>query len=224
MTPKFSMIHNRVALKRHKSPETIGRIFVPKTSREPLLFGEVVAAGPGRQDPCKLCKRKGCDDCGGLGWKRNPITDLAVGDVVVFQLYSEEAIPLPDPENPDGDEFLMVFDWSCVAKVNASKTTKTTLTPREDRIVVKRDAPAAMAGSLLIPDEYREARQREEGAWGTVLSVGPDVEDSSIRPTARVLLPKHGGTTVKVDGEELVIHSVGEGGDVLAVIDGEERA
>ena len=91
------------------------------------------------------------------------------------------------------------------------------LNPIHDRIVVKRIKPEEVSrGGILLPDP-------EKPDQGEVVAVGPGkrAEDGTLEPMSvkvgdRILLGKYGGTTVKVDGEELLVMREE---DVFAVID-----
>ena len=72
----------------------------------------------------------------------------------------------------------------------------TDLKPLGARILVERgEAKKETASGILIPDNSTEKPQD-----GVVIAVGPEVKD--LRPGARVLLPKYGGTTIEEEGVE----------------------
>lgn len=78
--------------------------------------------------------------------------------------------------------------------------------PLHDRIIVKRIKPEEVTqGGILLPDPEKPDR-------GKVVAVGPGkrletgaVEPLSVRVGDLVILGKYSGTTVKVDGEELLV-------------------
>lgn len=80
------------------------------------------------------------------------------------------------------------------------------LQPVHDRVIVKRIKPEEVSrGGILLPDP-------EKPDQGEVLAVGPGKrqDDGSITPLDvkvgdTVILGKYSGTTVKVDGEELLV-------------------
>jgi chaperonin GroES len=96
-------------------------------------------------------------------------------------------------------------------------TTKTTIKPLEDRILVRpEDQEETTVSGLVIPDTAKEKPQE-----GTVLAVGPgkrsdtgDLIPVDVKEGDRVIYSKYGGTEIKVDGEELLILSAR---DVLAI-------
>lgn len=65
-----------------------------------------------------------------------------------------------------------------------------------DVVIVKRDMPAQMAGSLHIPETAQDFRS----PFGTVLAVGPKVRER-IRVGDRVGLTQLGGREQRIDGE-----------------------
>ena len=85
--------------------------------------------------------------------------------------------------------------------------------PLHDRVVVKRlEEEAKTAGGILLPDNATEKPSR-----GEVLAAGPGkvLDSGDIRPMGvkvgdKVVFGQYGGTTVKVDGEELLILSENE--------------
>lgn len=91
--------------------------------------------------------------------------------------------------------------------------------PLHDRVVVKRVEEDRMsAGGIVIPDSATEKPDR-----GEVIAVGAGkaTDSGDIRPMAlkkgdTVLFGKYSGTTVKIDGNELLIMSED---DVIAIID-----
>jgi chaperonin GroES len=93
----------------------------------------------------------------------------------------------------------------------------TTITPLEDRVVVKPlEAETTTASGLVIPDTAKEKPQE-----GEVIAVGPGRFEEGQRlpldvsPGDIVLYSKYGGTEVKYGGEEFLILSAR---DLLAKI------
>jgi chaperonin GroES len=80
--------------------------------------------------------------------------------------------------------------------------------PLHDRVVVKRlEEERKSAGGIVIPDNAAEKPDQ-----GEVLAVGNGkvLEDGKTRPLDvkvgdRILFCKYSGTTVKVDGDELLV-------------------
>jgi len=97
-------------------------------------------------------------------------------------------------------------------------STKTTITPLEDRILVRpEEGEETTASGIVIPDTAKEKPQE-----GTVLAVGPgkrsdtgDLIPMDVKVGDKVVYSKYGGTEIKVDGEELLILSAR---DVLATL------
>lgn len=92
--------------------------------------------------------------------------------------------------------------------------------PLHDRVVVRRlEEEALSAGGIVLPDSAAE-----KPSQGEVLSVGPGkpLDDGSIRAPDlkagdKVLFGQYGGSTVKIDGEELLILTESE---IFGVIEG----
>lgn len=90
--------------------------------------------------------------------------------------------------------------------------------PLHDRVLVRRvEEERKSPGGIVIPDNAAEKPDQ-----GKVLSVGSGkvADDGSVRPLAvkagdRVLFGKYSGTTIKVDGEELLVMRED---DIMAVI------
>ncbi len=83
--------------------------------------------------------------------------------------------------------------------------------PLGDRVLVKMvEAEERTAGGLYIPQTAQEKTQQ-----GVVVAVGDD-EAIKVKPKDKVLYDKYAGSTIKVDGEELLILKIG---DVLAVLE-----
>jgi chaperonin GroES len=80
--------------------------------------------------------------------------------------------------------------------------------PLHDRIVVRRlEEPTTTAGGIVLPDSAAE-----KPSQGEVLAVGPgkslengDIRAIGVKVGDKVLFGQYGGSTVKIDGEELLI-------------------
>ena len=91
--------------------------------------------------------------------------------------------------------------------------------PLNDRLLVKRlEEEEKTAGGIIIPDSAKE-----KPAEGEVVAVGPGkVNDKGERLALqvqvgdRVLFSKHGGTDVKLDGQDFLIMRED---DILGVIE-----
>ena len=96
--------------------------------------------------------------------------------------------------------------------------SKTTITPSEDRVVIRpTDEAETMRGWLYIPDTAKE-----KPTQGEIIAVGPGRvnDDGKNIPTGfkvgdTVIYGKYSGTEVTVDGENLLILRES---DVLAVL------
>jgi len=85
--------------------------------------------------------------------------------------------------------------------------------PLHDRVVVKRlEEETKTAGGIVLPDSAAEKPSR-----GEVLAVGPgktldngEVRALDVKVGDKVVFGQYGGSTVKVDGEELLILSENE--------------
>jgi chaperonin GroES len=85
--------------------------------------------------------------------------------------------------------------------------------PLQDRVVVRRtEEETKTAGGIVLPGSAAE-----KPSQGEVLAVGPGkkLENGSIQPVDlkagdKVLFGQYSGSTVKIDGEELLIMSEGE--------------
>jgi len=85
--------------------------------------------------------------------------------------------------------------------------------PLHDRVVVRRmEEETKTAGGIVLPDSAAEKPSR-----GEVLAVGSGkvLDNGEVRPLAvkvgdKVIFGQYGGSTVKVDGEELLILSESE--------------
>jgi chaperonin GroES len=82
--------------------------------------------------------------------------------------------------------------------------------PLHDRVVVRRlEEETKTAGGIVLPDSAAE-----KPSQGEVLAVGPgkaldngDVRAPDVKKGDKVLFGQYAGSTVKVDGEELLILS-----------------
>jgi chaperonin GroES len=80
--------------------------------------------------------------------------------------------------------------------------------PLHDRVVVRRlEEETKTAGGIVLPDSATEKPSR-----GEVLAVGPgkvmdngEVRACTVKKGDKVLFGQYGGSTVKIDGEELLI-------------------
>ena len=98
-----------------------------------------------------------------------------------------------------------------------AQTTKTTLRPLHDHVMIKRIDADTQKGRIVIPDSAKEKPQE-----GQVIAVGPgkfndDGKKSPLDVKAgdRVLFGKYSGSEVEVGGEEYVILKEA---DVLGVL------
>ena len=92
--------------------------------------------------------------------------------------------------------------------------------PLHDRVVVKRmEEERTSAGGIVIPDSATEKPDKGEIVAcgnGKILENG-DVRALDVKVGDQVLFGKYAGTTVKVDGEELLVMRED---DIVAVIEG----
>jgi len=80
--------------------------------------------------------------------------------------------------------------------------------PLHDRVVVRRlEEESTTAGGIVLPDSAAEKPSR-----GEILAVGSGkiLDNGDVRPLAvkvgdKVIFGQYGGSTVKIDGEELLI-------------------
>jgi chaperonin GroES len=80
--------------------------------------------------------------------------------------------------------------------------------PLHDRVVVRRtEEETRTAGGIVLPDSAAEKPSR-----GEVLAIGPgkllengDVRRLDVKVGDKVIFGQYGGSTVKIDGEELLI-------------------
>ena len=85
--------------------------------------------------------------------------------------------------------------------------------PLHDRVVVRRlEEETKTAGGIVLPDSATEKPSR-----GEVLAVGPgkamdngEVRVCTVKKGDKVLFGQYAGSTVKIDGEELLILSESE--------------
>lgn len=85
--------------------------------------------------------------------------------------------------------------------------------PLHDRVVVRRlEEETKTAGGIVLPDSATEKPSR-----GEVLAVGPgkaldngDVRAPDVKVGDKVIFGQYGDSTVKIDGEELLILSESE--------------
>ena len=82
--------------------------------------------------------------------------------------------------------------------------------PLHDRVVVRRlDEDTMSAGGIVLPDTASE-----KPSQGEVLAVGPgkrldngSLQEPHVQAGDKVIFGQYGGSTVKIDGEELLILS-----------------
>jgi len=91
------------------------------------------------------------------------------------------------------------------------------LLPLFDRVLIRRFVPATKtSGGILLPES-----QQSKIPEGTVVAVGPGRRENgqliepSVKAGDRVLLPEYGGTSVKIDAEELTLFRET---DILAIL------
>jgi chaperonin GroES len=80
--------------------------------------------------------------------------------------------------------------------------------PLHDRVVVRRlDEETKTSGGIVLPDSAAE-----KPSQGEVLAVGPgkvldsgDVRALDVKVGDKIIFGQYGGSTVKIDGEELLI-------------------
>ena len=92
------------------------------------------------------------------------------------------------------------------------------LKPLHDRVIVKRlEEERKSAGGIVIPDTAAE-----KPSMGEVVAVGPGKTDDSgklqprgVKAGDKVLFGKYSGTTVKVEGDELLVMREE---DIMAVV------
>jgi chaperonin GroES len=92
--------------------------------------------------------------------------------------------------------------------------------PLHDRVVVRRvEEETKTAGGIVLPDSAAE-----KPSQGEVLAIGPgkvldsgDTRALDVKVGDKILFGQYAGSTVKVDGEELLILSEGE---IFGVLEG----
>ncbi len=92
--------------------------------------------------------------------------------------------------------------------------------PLHDRLVVRRlEEETTTAGGIVLPDSAAE-----KPSQGEVLAVGPgktldngDVKALDVKVGDKVIFGQYGGSTVKLDGEELLILNESE---IFGVLEG----
>ena len=93
--------------------------------------------------------------------------------------------------------------------------------PLSDRVLVepKKENDEVKKGGIIIPDTAKEKPQE-----GKVIAIGTGKRDDdgklipfNVKVGDTVLMPKYGGTEVKIDGEDYVIMAEE---DILAVVEG----
>jgi len=80
--------------------------------------------------------------------------------------------------------------------------------PLHDRVVVRRlEEETTSAGGIVLPDSATE-----KPSQGEVLAIGPgktldngDLKPLDVKVGDKVIFGQYGGSTVKIDGEELLI-------------------
>ncbi len=85
--------------------------------------------------------------------------------------------------------------------------------PLQDRVVVRRtEEETKSAGGIVIPDSAAE-----KPSQGEVISVGPGkkldsgtVQEVDLKAGDKILFGQYAGSTVKLDGEELLIMNESE--------------
>jgi chaperonin GroES len=85
--------------------------------------------------------------------------------------------------------------------------------PLQDRVVVRRtEEETRSAGGIVIPDSAAE-----KPSQGEVIAVGPgkkldngSVQEVDLKAGDKILFGQYSGSTVKVDGEELLIMNESE--------------
>jgi chaperonin GroES len=84
--------------------------------------------------------------------------------------------------------------------------------PLGDRVLVKvEEVEEKTASGIFIPQTAQEKTQS-----GVVTAVGDDEEVIKVKPGDKVMYDKYAGTSIKVDGAEHLLLSMG---DLLAVIE-----
>jgi chaperonin GroES len=84
-----------------------------------------------------------------------------------------------------------------------AKSTKLSVTPLHDRVIVKAAAAEEKtAGGIIIPDTAQEKPQR-----GTVVAAGPGKKDepTTVKTGDMVLYGKYAGTEITIEGVDYLI-------------------
>jgi chaperonin GroES len=92
--------------------------------------------------------------------------------------------------------------------------------PLHDRVVIKRmDEERTSPGGIVIPDSAAEKPDKGEviAAGNGKVNESGDVRPLDVKVGDKVLFGKYAGTTIKVDGEELLVMKED---DIVAVIEG----
>ena len=92
--------------------------------------------------------------------------------------------------------------------------------PLHDRVVVRRlEEETTSAGAILLPDS-----STEKPSQGEVRAAGPgkanengDVRPLDVKVGDKIIFGQYGGSTVKIDGEEVLILSESE---IFGVLEG----
>ncbi len=92
--------------------------------------------------------------------------------------------------------------------------------PLHDRVVVRRlEEETTTAGGIVLPDSAAE-----KPSQGEVLAVGPgkvqdngDVRRPDVKVGDKIIFGQYGGSTVKIEGDELLILSESE---IFGVLEG----
>ncbi|MCR9217303.1 MAG: co-chaperone GroES [Phycisphaerales bacterium] len=101
-----------------------------------------------------------------------------------------------------------------------TKSTKLSIKPLHDKVIVRRDeAETQTASGIFLPESAKDQQKT-----GVILAVGDgalnretgDRIPLSVTNGDRVIFSSYAGNEVKVDGEELLIMSES---DILAIID-----
>jgi chaperonin GroES len=92
--------------------------------------------------------------------------------------------------------------------------------PLHDRVVVRRlEEETTSAGGIVLPDSATEKPSQGEvlaTGNGKILENG-DVRPLDVKAGDRVIFGQYGGSTVKIDGEELLVLSESE---IFGVLEG----
>jgi chaperonin GroES len=94
-----------------------------------------------------------------------------------------------------------------------AKSTKLSVTPLHDRVIVKAAAAEEKtAGGIIIPDTAQEKPQR-----GTVVASGPGKKDEPtvVKAGDTVLYGKYAGTEITIEGVDYLIMRES---DILAIV------